>query len=1261
MAEGERMSSTEKLRSILDCITHWAELSPNKIAYRFLGDGENETGSLDYKELAHRSQRVGRSLTLLGEKGERVLILCSELQFSLGFFGSLFAGMTAVPTNYQVSRRTLSQVVKMIVDADIRLVYTTTATQERFKNLLNGHEILDKLVFVTEHMLESQVESELPAVDSDDLAFLQYTSGSTSDPKGVMVSHKNLVANQIQIQHVLESSTETVFVSWLPVFHDMGLIGNLLAAVYCGGSAVLMQPVHFIQKPIRWLKAISDYKGVVAGGPSFCFDLCVNSVSEDHLTDLDLSSWQTIFNGAEPIRKSAIDRFLEKYRHYGIKDESICPCYGLAEGTLAVTFSTFKDSLGLLNQKYLISDDNKKPQLVEIEPPLVGSGKFCIGADVKIVDPSSHEVLPELFEGEIWIAGDNIAQGYWKKERVNKVAFSQKVSGELDKSYFRTGDLGLLKDGELFVTGRMKDLIIVRGRNHYPQDLEETSENSHDFLQKGGAAAFSIDCHGEEKLYLLQELKKEHRSSAPYEKLAACIRSRILQVHGVELESVIFLKPGGVLKTSSGKVQRQKCKKYYQDQMLDIISELKAEPVKRSQEHELPGRVSQIEEWILSQITTRMNIKIDYHEELSFFDLGLDSVDIVGLLKELSDYIGQNIDPEDAFAHPTIKSFVEFVSGEKGEARYQTKRVDDGKSYEEDIAIVGLSCRFPKANNKDEFWNLLCQAGSGISEVPESRWSVEEIARELEEEGLNNPRWGGFLDSIDQFDPSFFGLSLSEAKSMDPQQRLLLELSWEALEDAGMRVEDLRGSSAGFFVGMSGVDYLIGLKNPPARACTGVANSIGACRLSYYYDTHGPSMVIDTACSSSLVAFHLARQSLLLGESDVAFAGGVNLILSPQVTKALAHAGMLAADGRCKSFYEGADGYVRSEGGGIVVLKKLSKAIEDKDRIYCTIKGSAVGHNGRTNGLTSPNPKSQTNLIRNAIRSSGLKVQDFDYIEAHGSGTSLGDSIEIKALTQVFRDRVDQKPIYLGSVKANIGHLEPAAGVAGLIKAALSLRHGRVVPQPVAPSERPLAALEESPFILPSKPLNLAPKVAGVSSFGFGGTNAHVVLSHIWPYDDQESLKSDSNQEELFKISAHSKAALMSVVRSYIQFLQEDKRVHLSKICAASYHRRSQFKYKLAVVCSNIERLTSSLLMFSEGFKDSSTYTNLEVKDLQKEVSSIPVSAEMDNQARSYIESEIASSRSQTVVHCNLPGYPFQRKRCWLPGSETKFELKSEI
>ncbi|QSJ17338.1 acyltransferase domain-containing protein [Nostoc sp. UHCC 0702] len=514
----------------------------------------------------------------------------------------------------------------------------------------------------------------------------------------------------------------------------------------------------------------------------------------------------------------------------------------------------------------------------------------------------------------------------------------------------------------------------------------------------------------------------------------------------------------------------------------------------------------------------------------------------------------------------------------------------------EPIAIIGIGCRFPHAKNPEAFWQLLSDGVDAITETPLSRWDIDPKAVKLDK---TNTFWGGFLDQVEQFDPKFFGISAPEAASMDPQQRLLLEVTWEALEDAGQIPAHLAGTQTGVFIGISSQDFSVlswENSNDDIYKTTGTSHCIAANRISYVLNFTGPSIAFDTACSSSLVAVHYACQSLWNEESTLAVAGGVNLLLSPKATFNFAKAGFMAPDGRCKTFDARANGYVRGEGAGVVILKPLSQAQAEGDRIYAVIKGSAVNQDGRSNGLTAPNPQAQEAVLRSAYRISGVSPGQVQYIEAHGTGTSLGDPIEIKALGKILAEgRLPGNYCTVGSVKTNIGHLEAAAGIAGLIKVALSLKHQQIPPSLHFQKPNPYIPFDKLPLrvqqTLEPWPQGNSLALAGVSSFGFGGTNTHMVLAQA----PVESPKDDviEHPVHFLTLSAKNEDALGELAQRYREFLIDQPESALADICFTANVGRSHFNNRLAIVAESSVQLQKQLFAFTNHQKTATVISGL--------------------------------------------------------------------
>jgi len=598
-----------------------------------------------------------------------------------------------------------------------------------------------------------------------------------------------------------------------------------------------------------------------------------------------------------------------------------------------------------------------------------------------------------------------------------------------------------------------------------------------------------------------------------------------------------------------------------------------------------------IRNWLITQVARELHVDPSEIEiSKPFAHYGLDSAISLMVTSDLEEFLGRSLDSTLLWNYPTIEKLAQYLSADKTPSTNQTEFRAPARF--EPIAIIGMGCRFPGASGPKAFWKLLCEGNDAIREIPPDRWDANDFySPESPLKGKMNTKWGGFLDQIDGFDPSFFGITPRETLRLDPQHRLLLEVAWETLEDAGQLPAKLAGSRTGVFIGLSTSDYGTKQVKDPANidvyVVTGNALSVAANRISYFFDFRGPSMAIDTACSSSLVAIELACRSLWNGESELALAGGANLILSPSITINLSQGLATSPDGRCKPFDADANGIVRSEGVGLVALKPLSKALVDGDSVYSLILGGAINQDGRTNGITAPSQWAQQAVLLNAYNAAGVLPSQVQYVDAHGTGTLLGDPIEVRALGVVLaKGREAGRFCKIGSVKSNLGHLEAAAGIAGLMKVALALKHRQIPPSihfkkanPHIPFETLPVRVQES---LGEWPDNSVPKIAGVSAFGFGGTNAHVVLKEAYEPAASSLGEREGIKDSLLVMSAHNERTLEALVHEYREFLRaaDDSRSFMRDVCYTASVRRSHHKFRLAVMGTNRDEFVAAL----EGF-----------------------------------------------------------------------------
>ena len=561
--------------TLVEILRYRSSTQPHTQAFTFLEDGETQELTLTYHELDQRSRATAAQLQALGLSGERAILLYSPgLDYLTAFFGCLYAGVVAVPAYPPRNGRNTPRIQAIIKDAQAAIILTTTTILTTTQSLLAKETNQRNLRWLTTDNLAQGIEDswQQVAIDAQTLAFLQYTSGSTSTPKGVMLSHGNLLHNAAATYQIMEHSLESQFVSWLPIYHDMGLIGGILQPLYGGFPCVLMSPASFLQRPYRWLQAISRYRGTTSGGPNFAYELCIQRITPEQKSTLDLSSWSVAFNGAEPIRQETLMRFSAAFAECGFRQEAFYPCYGMAEATLMVS-GGIKEALPPC--KTVAKSSLEKNLVVEASAnsedtqTFVGCGQNLPQQQIVIAHPETLTSCDSNEVGEIWVSGPSVGQGYWNRPLETEQIFHAYLQDTGEGPFLRTGDLGFLHNGELFITGRAKDLIIIRGRNLYPQDIELTAEHSHSSLRLGSGAAFSIEVENEERLVIVQEL--EFRAKPNLEEVIAAIRQAVTQEHEVQVYAVALVRPGTISKTSSGKIQRRATKADFLAGKLEVV------------------------------------------------------------------------------------------------------------------------------------------------------------------------------------------------------------------------------------------------------------------------------------------------------------------------------------------------------------------------------------------------------------------------------------------------------------------------------------------------------------------------------------------------------------------------------------------------------------------------------------------------------------------------------------------------------------------
>jgi acyl-CoA synthetase (AMP-forming)/AMP-acid ligase II/acyl carrier protein len=593
--------------TLADLLSYRALKQPNQVAYIFLVDGETVEVSLTYQELDQKARAIATVLKSMKTTGERVLLLYpSGLEFIVAFFGCLYAGVIAVPVYPPRRNQRLTRLQAIAADAQAKFALTTKSVLTSIEQSFSKEPELSALHCIATDNIASNLGENWQNLSlcENTLAFLQYTSGSTGMPKGVMLNHMNLLYNEQTIEKAFEHTEKTIFVGWLPLFHDMGLIGNVLQPLYLGAPCILMSPVNFLQKPLRWLTAISRYKATTSGGPNFAYDLCVNKITPEQRESLDLSSWQVAFNGAEPVRVETLERFAVTFEPYGFRREAFYPCYGMAETTLIISGGLKTDLPVVYQVEGKALEQNRVVATTDEQTgsrKIVSCGQAWLDYKIIIVDPESLTQCPFGQVGEIWVSSASVAQGYWNKPEQTEQTFNAHLADTKEGPFLRTGDFGFLQDGELFVTGRLKDMIIIRGCNYYPQDIELTVEQSHPALRPNNGAAFSIDVDGQERLVIAQEVERSYLRNLNGNEVATAICQAVAQHHEIQVYAILLLKTGSIPKTSSGKIQRHACRIGFLNNSFDVVSDWTTNPRMKTEFQNLQEDVEFLEQQLQTQ------------------------------------------------------------------------------------------------------------------------------------------------------------------------------------------------------------------------------------------------------------------------------------------------------------------------------------------------------------------------------------------------------------------------------------------------------------------------------------------------------------------------------------------------------------------------------------------------------------------------------------------------------------------------------------
>ncbi|MBE9103361.1 beta-ketoacyl synthase N-terminal-like domain-containing protein, partial [Vacuolonema iberomarrocanum] len=1079
-----------------------------------------------------------------------------------------------------------------------------------------------------ENLLASSTALAVPP-DLDDLTLLLLTSGSTGQPKGVQLSRRNLFASTYGMATVNQLTAASVFLNWMPLEHVASLVMFHLTPVMLGCSQVQAANEWVLQDPLRWLDLLEHHQATVTWAPNFAYGLVCDALTERQqaepthppdthpqpirvhprssalhaLRGWDLSSVCWMGNGAEAVVGKTARRFLQLLAEYGLAADAVSPGYGMSETSSGIVHS----------RDFSLATTRDDDTGVDLGHPIPG-------VSLRIVD-ANQQVVPEGTVGALQVQGLTVTAGYINRPDLNADVFT-------DDGWFNTGDLGFLQDGRLTLTGRQKDVIIINGANYHNHDIEAAVEELPE-VEVAFTAACAVRRSQGETEQLAIFFHPVAGTGAVSVELLQKIRRQVVEAIALNPDYLIPVEKATIPKTSIGKIQRSQLSQRFAAGEFDAILQ-QVEQVWRDRPHPQALPQSEREQAIADIWQAVLGLATIGLDE-TFFELGGTSLKLMQVLAQLSDRFGISLTTVDLFQHPTVRSLADFfqqkaLGQESPTTAAETDTIQTAQHRAQrrrpatrstDIAVVGMAGRFPGARNLQEFWQNLCDGVESVTFFSDEELLAAGVPPEL----ISDPQYvkaSPILDDVETFDAEFFGINPREAELLDPQQRLLLECAWESLENAGYDPLSYPGAIA-IYAGASMNTYLLNQVYPnrdrldPNESLDVLTlGSLGGfnltvandkdyltTRVSYKLNLRGPSVNVQTACSTSLVAVHMACQSLLSGECDLALAGGVS-VHTPQRAGHLFQEGMiLTPDGHCRAFDAQARGTLFGSGVGLVVLKPLEEAIADQDTIYAVVKGSAMGNDGSQKvGYLAPRGEGQTLVAAEAIALADIDPETITYLEAHGTGTELGDPIEVASLTQAFRAATQKNQFCaIGSVKTNVGHLNIASGIVGFLKTVLSLHHKTLPPSLHFDKPNPQIDFAQTPFFVNTETrawdASDHPRRAGVNSLGIGGTNVHVVLEEYstqmnadgrrWQEGrTEEGSKAALNRgwadvPQVATLSARSQPALAALVQRYVAFLDENPEPSLADVSFTAAVGRSHFAHRLAIVAESVADLRHQL------------------------------------------------------------------------------------
>jgi microcystin synthetase protein McyG len=1142
-----------------------------------------------YAELLAEAGRVATGLRDAGVKpGDPVLLqLEAGEDFFPGFWGCVGAGAVAIPVAVAPTFSHPNSALQKLVNAAKLFapapVLASGAAVEGLRRLPAAIGTLAGAVLDLHELRRRPVRVSLPPPRPDDVAVLLLTSGSTASPKGVPLTHRNLLAMAAGTIAANGFTADEVTLNWMAFDHvgSVSFLGTMAVALGC--TQIHVPTGYVLQEPLRWLDLISRHRATISWAPNFAFTLFLDRAAAVAAGTWDLSRMRFLVNAGEPVVARTARRFIALLQAHGLPVGALRPAFGMSETCSGITWSR---GLTLENT----SDDQA---FVDLGPPIPG-------AEIRVVSDAGRE-LPEGESGMLQLRGPSVFSGYYRNADENARVFKD--------GWFEAGDLAFLKDGSLYIAGRLKDVIIVNGVNFYAHEVESAAEGVPGLLKTYTAACAVREAAAEtDQLVLFFCLEAELRASV--EAIARALRARLLQQVGIAPAYLVPLKTAEVPKTEIGKIQRAQLKQAFEAgafraRVLSVARtnvSRSARPRAKSR-GELASAIAEIWQEVLG--VDRVG-----HDE-TFFELGGHSLLIVQVQARLQDLVGRPVPVVELFNCPTVRTMAEHFAQEfdaSDRAAPAGPAPSGERTQDGDIAIVGIGLRFPGASSPAEFWRALAEGHEAIT----SFTAEQALAAGVDPELVRHPnhvRAAPLLAAPEAFDAEFFRYTAKEARMIDPQQRVFLEVCWEAFEDAGYDPLTFPGKVGVFAAsGMNAYltnnlwanDSFLREQNGGRMLTVDSMNGFNVMitndkdylpmRVSYKLNLRGPSVNVQSACSSTLLTLHEACKSLRFGECEMAVAGGVSIKL-PQHAGHLYSPGMLnSPDGHCRAYDEKAEGTIFGNGAGVVLLKPLGAARAAGDRVYAVVKGTASNNDGGGKvGFTAPTSAGQEDVCAEALARAGVSAETVTFMEGHGTGTALGDPIEVNALARAFR-RHTRRAGYcaLGSVKTNVGHLQIASGIAGLIKAALALHHRQIPGTLHFEKPNPRIDFVATPFFVNRRTIDWVsprgPRRAGVNSLGIGGTNVHAIL------EEAPTPAAAPGEEPLgpwvMPLSARQLPALRQLAARYAEWIAADASVGLEDITFTAQVGRASMTARIAFVAESRADLVGQLQAFAAGATD---------------------------------------------------------------------------